>query len=290
MSMHLPHTPTPTGAQVTTAQSNSLADLAARIRAEHEATDKALKSSVAHGITAGELLIEAKEKVPHGQWLPWLKENCAISERTAQLYMRLAKNRANIEDQIRNDVADLTLNETAALLMLTSDVRKLINFARDLEHLPADQVMTRCIAEGVACFHDPSYNPLAGRTDAEILEWHLFILFMSFDAAAGRSGGEPAHVSDHVEWVLQRPFQNVAEWLGEEGDRFRKPYGGQGPSDQFKADWATFLNNNRQRELSDVVRELQNLQQQFQEARAAGRLQVHRRKRQRKREAKKAAA
>ena len=36
--------------------SNSLPDLAARICAEHEATSAALKSSVAHGIAAGELL------------------------------------------------------------------------------------------------------------------------------------------------------------------------------------------------------------------------------------------
>jgi hypothetical protein len=39
--------------------------------------------------------------------------------------MRVAKNRAEIEAQIRNDVADLTLSEAAALLMLSSDARKL---------------------------------------------------------------------------------------------------------------------------------------------------------------------
>jgi len=115
--------------------SNSLADLAARIRAEHEATAEALRDSVAHAMVAGDLLIEAKAQVPHGQWLPWLAEHCAISERTAQLYMRTAKNRTTIEEQIRNGVADLSLNEAAALLMLSSDVKKLFAFIKGAQGL-----------------------------------------------------------------------------------------------------------------------------------------------------------
>lgn len=89
-------------------RSNSLTNLAVRIVAEHQAVSTALKDSVRHAITAGELLIEAKAQVPRGQWLPWLRDHCTLSERTAQLYMRVAKNRERIEDQIRNDVADLS--------------------------------------------------------------------------------------------------------------------------------------------------------------------------------------
>ncbi len=61
-------------------QSNYLTDLAARIRAEHDATAEAFKSSIAHGIAAGALLMEAKTQGSHGQWLMWLKANCAMSE------------------------------------------------------------------------------------------------------------------------------------------------------------------------------------------------------------------
>jgi hypothetical protein len=50
--------------------SNSLADLAARIRNYHEATVAALKSSVEFAMNAGDLLIEAKAQLKHGQWLP----------------------------------------------------------------------------------------------------------------------------------------------------------------------------------------------------------------------------
>jgi hypothetical protein len=91
--------------------SNSLADLAARINAEHEAAGGALKRSLQHAIAAGELLLEAKDQLKHGQWLPWLKGHCQISERTVRLYMRVAKNTAQI-----GNVADLTVRGAVALL------------------------------------------------------------------------------------------------------------------------------------------------------------------------------
>ena len=84
-------------------ESNYLPELAGRIRAEHTAVADALKDSLRHAITAGELLIVAKAQVPHGHWLSWLREHCAISERTEQFYMRVAKNRAEIEAKISED-------------------------------------------------------------------------------------------------------------------------------------------------------------------------------------------
>jgi hypothetical protein len=61
---------------------NSLPALPARIKAEHKAVALALNErEVRHVIAAGEFLIEAK----HGEWLPWLRDHCTISERTAQL-------------------------------------------------------------------------------------------------------------------------------------------------------------------------------------------------------------
>jgi Protein of unknown function (DUF3102) len=91
--------------------SNSLVDLAARINTEHEAAGKALKRSLQHAMVAGELLCEAKAQLKHGQWLPWLKDHCQIPERTARLYMRVAKNKAEI-----GNVADLTVRGAVALL------------------------------------------------------------------------------------------------------------------------------------------------------------------------------
>jgi len=177
--------------------SNRLPVLAADIRREHEAVAAALKDSLAHAIAAGELLLEAKTQLAHGQWLPWLRDHCTISERTAQLYMRVAKNRAEIESQIRNDVADLSLSEATALLMLSSNVRKVLRFARDCEHLSGEELIERCIAEGIGVIVTPDYDPLAGRTEAEAVEWHLFMMFLSADPGA-RPGWHPQDASAHV--------------------------------------------------------------------------------------------
>jgi hypothetical protein len=218
-------------------RSNSLVDLAAKIKAAHTAVDTALKQSLQHAMEAGKLLIQAKAEVPHGQWLPWLRDHCAISERTAQLYMRVANNREDIELQIRNDVADLTLSQAAAVLALSSDVRRLFKFVRDLENLDdPEAVLAACLEANIPLICDPNYNPLAGRSEEETREWHSFIEFLS------KYSGTPLdRAADHVEWVLQRPFQNVSEWLGPEGDGFRKSCGINPLPEKLKRSWKTFL-------------------------------------------------
>jgi hypothetical protein len=235
---------------------NSLTDLAARIRAEHEAVSEGLKESVRHAIAAGELLIEAKGQLGHGQWLPWLRDRCTISEGTAQLYMRVAKNRAEIEAQIRNGVAALSLNEVAAVLMLSSDVRKLLNFAKTAEGLSGEEPVDSCIANDAGVIHSAGYNPFAGRTEAEKLEWMAFTIFLSCDLEAARGGYAPQDAWSHVEYLLQRPFQNVDEWLGPEGDGWRRIcLGDRHPSEEFKTAWAAFRDAHRGLTLAEVTTE-----------------------------------
>jgi ParB family chromosome partitioning protein len=82
--------------------------------AEHNAYVAAVKQSLSRAMAAGDMLIEAKAQLNHGQWRPWLARHCPIPERTASHYMRLARNRSTIE-QIGN-VADLTVRGAAALL------------------------------------------------------------------------------------------------------------------------------------------------------------------------------
>jgi hypothetical protein len=97
------------------AVSNSLADLRERLKAEHFAVGKALKTSLAHAMTAGDILIEAKTQLgQHGAWLPWL-ESCGLSERTSQRYMRLARNRTSIEAN-PSGVSDLGIRGALTLL------------------------------------------------------------------------------------------------------------------------------------------------------------------------------
>jgi Protein of unknown function (DUF3102) len=250
------------------AGSNSLADLAARIRAEHEATAIALRRSIAHAIAAGELLIEAKDLLKHGEWLPWLRDHCVMSERTAQLYMRCSRARKEIEANTQQ-FADLNLNEVAALLMMSSDVRKLLNFAKEAEGLSGEALADFCLANNVSMINDPSYNPFAGRSETEKLEWYLFTIFVSYDGEAGRAGFQPEGAAYHVEYLLQRPFQNVDEWLGPEGDKWRRLYGGQ-ISEQFKLDWVAFREAHRDFTLADADAKLGALSRQFETDRDAG--------------------
>jgi Protein of unknown function (DUF3102) len=102
----------PTATSALRKRPNSLIGLAARIRAEHKAASKALKASVVHAIKAGELLLEAKRTVAHGEWLGWLQANCEIPERTAQAYMRLAR----LPIEKRNAVADLPLRDALSAI------------------------------------------------------------------------------------------------------------------------------------------------------------------------------
>ena len=85
-----------------------LIDIAARIRIEHQAVAASLKRSIEHAIAAGELLLEAKDQIPHGQWLPWLEQRCGVTPRAAQMYMRVAKHRAAIELKYE-DTSHLTI-------------------------------------------------------------------------------------------------------------------------------------------------------------------------------------
>lgn len=67
----------------------TLDGLAERINKHHAACERALKDGLRHAVEAGKLLIEAKKQCEHGKWLPWIKESCEFSARTAQGYMRV---------------------------------------------------------------------------------------------------------------------------------------------------------------------------------------------------------
>src|SRR5262249_60900586 len=66
---------------------DALTDLATRIKSLHAQVLDAGKNVVRKAIEAGVALIEAKRQVGHGNWLRCLKENCELSERTAEVYM-----------------------------------------------------------------------------------------------------------------------------------------------------------------------------------------------------------
>ncbi len=120
-------------------RSNRLPILAAEIRCAHADVQGAAKTAAERAIAAGHALVEAKMLVKHGQWLPWLREHCALAERTAQLYMKIAKS-----GHTPDTVATLGLKAAEKALVLKY------------------------------CF----YQPLFDGDESQQREWRLFALFL----------------------------------------------------------------------------------------------------------------
>jgi hypothetical protein len=202
------------------ATSNWLAELAARIKAEHEAAAAALKRSLEHGIAAGELLLEAKAQVPHDQRLPWLKDHCGMPDRTARLYMRLARHR----DEIGN-VADLTVRGAINLLARSNDEADAdeaipVHAPRSAEHgeheIPIDDVRFDPKLYPRSCFHPdvvaryreflPALPPIEiNQRNVLIDGWHRLEAHKEAGAATTRVVvTEVADNLDHLELAIKR--------------------------------------------------------------------------------------
>ena len=83
-----------------------LADMSTKINDAHALAMVHAGEAMNNALRCGDFLTKAKAAAKHGQWLPWLRQNIAFSERTAQSYMRLA---AKFGPDKRNAVADLSV-------------------------------------------------------------------------------------------------------------------------------------------------------------------------------------
>jgi hypothetical protein len=97
-----------------------LAKNARIINTEHKAVVEATQAKLQHAITAGATLKACKDSMAHGNWTNWLKDNCPeISERTASVYMTLAKNSDKVEkaaEENGSGAADLSMRAMLKLL------------------------------------------------------------------------------------------------------------------------------------------------------------------------------
>lgn len=103
-----------TGKAPTHAKPTALDRLAREIRTEHAAVIQAKNTALEHARRAGEPLIEVKRAVGHGAFGRWVEQHCHFSERTAQLYMRIANHWDEIAKAQR--VTDLPLREVGKFL------------------------------------------------------------------------------------------------------------------------------------------------------------------------------
>lgn len=86
-----------TGTQAECSAGNAEASIAnavqliARIDALHREIRDHEAQALLKARAAGELLLEAKANIKHGEWLLWLSENVTFSQKTAWQYMRIAE-------------------------------------------------------------------------------------------------------------------------------------------------------------------------------------------------------
>src|SRR5262245_15386897 len=74
------------------ARGRQLSELVSLIKEDiRQAREAAERAGMPYYRAAGEKLLEAKAQLTHGEWGPWLKRNFSLSDATARLYMRLAR-------------------------------------------------------------------------------------------------------------------------------------------------------------------------------------------------------
>jgi ParB/Sulfiredoxin domain/Protein of unknown function (DUF3102) len=107
----------------------TLRKLAAEIEAEHARSIEGFRHGVRHALKCGRLLLAVKDRLPHGEFLSWLKTNVRVKRRACSNYMRLARwanehPNANLEDE---------RSITRALRIISRPRRKLPKFRGQAE-------------------------------------------------------------------------------------------------------------------------------------------------------------
>jgi hypothetical protein len=77
-------------------------ELAARANACHERVIASVRKSLYAARDAGRALIKAKKLVGHGNWDRWKEQNFDASKETARIYMRIAREWADVKELMSN--------------------------------------------------------------------------------------------------------------------------------------------------------------------------------------------
>ena len=178
------------------AGSNRPAVLADEIRVAHAGVIAAATVAAERAIEAGKALTETKELVPPGEWIPWLKEHCQLSVRTAQVYMKIVR------------------------LGLTAPV--------------VAEMGLKAAGKTFAVFHDPHYNKFHHCDEEQQRQWLLFsllginpehvewILQRQFTTPDEWLGEEGAAFRRPYRW-RNRSAGFVEEWKAFQQERQNKP-------------------------------------------------------------------
>ena len=150
----------------------ALSTLAEQINAEHRQAVAALNDGLEHAHRGGELLRQAKAQCPHGGFSEWLRKNFEGSERTAQMYMRIAKRWPQIEEAKAQRIALLTYSGAIKLLTAPKPARKAE--LKKLERLEGSELRNVVVATGslVNVAEKPRPAPKPGQIKADGRLWN----------------------------------------------------------------------------------------------------------------------
>jgi hypothetical protein len=98
---------TPAAAVVLAPQDMTSEQLGQSIREKHASMLRAFKASVVTAIEVGELLVEAKKRVGHGNFEGWVKDHCGFSYRSARRYTQMARDKDKLLAQLNPNNAAL---------------------------------------------------------------------------------------------------------------------------------------------------------------------------------------
>lgn len=101
---------------MTTEKTGNLSTWAADINAAHADAVKHATSAIDYAKTAGELLLKAKQKLPHGAFGSWLEANCSVSERQARRYMAAAQGKPLPVRALKSDTVSVLKDESPKTL------------------------------------------------------------------------------------------------------------------------------------------------------------------------------
>ena len=98
------------------------------------------------GIEIGRRLVEAKEMLQHGEWLPWLEKETGFSTSSAQRYMQVFKEYGAAQQSLFGPVANsptlgnISISNALRLLAVPEEERESFAQEHDVEHLSAREV------------------------------------------------------------------------------------------------------------------------------------------------------
>ncbi|MBE9102791.1 MT-A70 family methyltransferase [Vacuolonema iberomarrocanum] len=101
---------------------------AEQINLQHQGVIYSVTEALYNAREAGKLLIEAKKKVPHGQWLNWVEAKFEGSARTAQAYIQVSEGWGDIEPLLNA--------QSSAHLVEAVSISKALKFLRSRKGEP----------------------------------------------------------------------------------------------------------------------------------------------------------